>query len=73
MEGFSTIPEVAKLLGVTDARVRHALTKLDEPAPRAGAVGLYQLSGLAHYGTHWRTTADASPSQGYGYDLPLNN
>jgi len=46
MDGFLTIPKVAKLLGVSEMRVRHALTKLEEPPQRAGRVAIVPLGWL---------------------------
>jgi hypothetical protein len=46
MDGFLTIPKVARLLGVREARVRHALTKLDEPPERAGRVAIVPADWL---------------------------
>ncbi len=40
MDKLLTIPKLAKLLGVAETRVRHALTKLDEQPPRAGRVSV---------------------------------
>jgi len=46
MEGFLTVPKVAKLLRVTDARIRHALSKLDEQPERAGRVAIVPADWL---------------------------
>lgn len=43
---FETIPEVAKLLGVSEWRARHAIRKLDVPPPRAGLVWLIPVEWL---------------------------
>ena len=43
---FLTIPKLALLLGETECRVRHALTKLDEPPPRAGAVAIVPVEWI---------------------------
>ena len=46
MDGFLTIPKVAKLLNVSEGRVRHGLTKLDEPPERAGRVAIVPVEWL---------------------------